>query len=684
MKKLYMIALALLPVSGLFAQCNPGEVEVYIDVITDDYGYETYWELVPGGNGCGNGTIFMGGNAAVGCNGGGAQAQIPGGYGNNLTITEGPWCLVDGNTYDIEWVDDWGDDGLNFEVRIEGIPSYQFTGTGQGNTFPFLATIPDPYDCAIESINTFGYVGAGNIDVDATFINYGSATVNDIEVHYSIDNGPTFSQTLTGLTVAPYDSYNFIHNIVWNETVHGMYSLKVWTGDINGGNADTDLSNDDMTKQVEVGPSRINLVDQYLSGTPTLSVMGNSSDGVSVPRDLEFHPRLSIKQLWVINKSTENSGGTTVTFDNAGEGNQTSLLKQDGNAWHFMSLPTGIAFGENYNFATSPGVYDANHQGSGTPFTGPTLWSSDLAIYAEPSGGNGSHLDMLHVSPYSQGIAHEKDNVYWVVDGYSNDIVRYDFVDDHGPGNSYHGDAIIRRYNDVNIAKDPNDHIVSHSVLDKATGWLYIVDHGNDRILRLDVNTGTIGGTPSFGPFEGIVEYSYVTGYTWEEIVNTGLVEPSGIAHIDDRLLVTDHSNGDIIVYDVNNNFNEIGRIQTGAPGIMGIEIGPEGHIWYVNASTSEVVRLDMIGLGTGDLSLENQLTIHPNPSQGVITINSTVEMAGMEIVLTDVTGRIVHRENNLGSFTQTMDLSMLPNGVYTLTLASAKTMVSKRIILNK
>lgn len=58
------------------AQCRVGEVEVFIDVQTDAYGYETYWELLPSGNGCVNGTIFFGGNTAVGCNGGAATFYL--------------------------------------------------------------------------------------------------------------------------------------------------------------------------------------------------------------------------------------------------------------------------------------------------------------------------------------------------------------------------------------------------------------------------------------------------------------------------------------------------------------------------------------------------------------------------------------------------------------------------------
>ena len=95
-----------------------------------------------------------------------------------------------------------------------------------------------------------------------------------------------------------------------------------------------------------------------------------------------------------------------------------------------------------------------------------------------------------------QGIAHEAASVYWVTDGFNGDVTRNDFQDDHGPGNDDHTDAIIRRYTGFSITKDPNDHIVSHLVLDKATNWLYVVDHGADRVMRLDITTGTPAARP--------------------------------------------------------------------------------------------------------------------------------------------------------------------------------------------
>lgn len=104
MKKIFYL-LYLLPL-GFLTSNSFAQESVTMDVHTDDYGYEGYWEIVPTGNPCGTGTIATGGNVAVGCNGAGVQAQTPGGYGNNLTVSEGPWILTTGAQYDLIYTDD--------------------------------------------------------------------------------------------------------------------------------------------------------------------------------------------------------------------------------------------------------------------------------------------------------------------------------------------------------------------------------------------------------------------------------------------------------------------------------------------------------------------------------------------------------------------------------------------------
>lgn len=645
------------------AQCDADEVEVELTISTDDWGYEVYWEVVPEGNNCGDGTVASGGNTAVGCNGGGAQDQAPGGYGNNDEIVEGPWCLVEGESYTLIYVDDYGDGGADFSVNIENFPLYNYTGTGDGNSWTFVAQGPSERDAAVTNVVSYGYATVSVTPAIFEVTNYGSTTITSVSLHYNVGGAQQVTESFESVNILPFESelVTFDDNL---NLSYGSNIVEVNIESVNGQN-DENPSNDFFEKELILGNPIPNLVDGYLNTDVSISVI-NDGANVDTPRDLDFHPTLTNFELWIINKGTENSGGSTIRFENAGFPNQTYEEEQDGNAWHFMSLPTAIAFGENENFGTSPGVYDANHDG-GQPFTGPSLWSSVDEIYAEPSGGNGSHLDMLHVSPYSQGMAHEVDNVYWVVDGNSNDIVRYDFADDHGPGNSFHGDAIIYRYADFEIAKDPNNHIVSHCVLDKSSNWLYVVDHGNARVLRMDITTGTIAGVPTFGPFEAVDEYNYVTGYTWEVIIDQDLVEPAGIDVVGNRLLVSDHATGEVVIYDMDNSFEELGRVATGDPGIMGIKVGPWGRIWFVNATTDEVGIIEGNPLIVDDKEVNLNFSVYPNPASDVL--NVSFEATPIQYRISSLQGDLVSQKRIKSSTQLQLDVRSLSAGTYILTI---------------
>lgn len=321
----------------------------------------------------------------------------------------------------------------------------------------------------------------------------------------------------------------------------------------------------------------------------TFTVIGTAADGLDVVRDLAFNPGAP-DQLWTFNML---SHGTVIFFDPGGAA-QTSEVRIDAYGQHFMAYVSSAAFGDNGNFATCQESRNEWNVGPQAPddFMGPSLWPADLDIFARvgqefpPGAQEGSHLDMLHQSPLCMGIAHDRDNVYWAMDGKRGTIVRYDFQADHGPGGGDHSDGIITRYTDITVTRLEN--VPGHMALDHATGMLYIADAGGGRVMRLDTATGTsIGKLP--GDWDG-AEYTGVEGAEYTLVV-AGLDEPSGLALHDGRLFVSEHGTGDIIAFDLDGR--EQGRLRTPARRIMGITIGPAGDLWYADAGANEVVRVD-------------------------------------------------------------------------------------------
>jgi hypothetical protein len=584
--------------------------------------------------------------------------------------------LTTGESYVILSRDSYGDGGVGIVVNVESYPMYEFSASSTYETFYFDATPPPGLDGDLEHVEIPSYVYMGGVEVSGMVKNSGTSTINSMDCFYSIDGVVQGSFNFSGINLEPFTETTYSHPQLWFPEQPGEYEFDLWIQNINQQGPDSLPSNDHATKSIIVKPPRPNIIPSYISTTNSFEFEGivNASNQVLQPRDLDFHQN---GNLWVVNNGTEFSGGSTVKVTSPGESGQSSIWQQDASADHFMSLPSGIAFSNEDNFATSPSVFDANHNG-GQPFTGPTLWSSDPLIYAQPSGGNGSHLDMLHESPEALGIAFETDNAYWVYDSYNKDIVRYDFSSDHGPGNSDHGDGKIWRYQGMGL-DHINTSISSHLELDDDNRWLYFVDGGNQRVLRLDITTGTLGGEPSWGPHEDLDVYRTVVGYTWEEVVTTGLVEPSGIEVIDDHLVVTDYSNGDIIFYDISNMpAVELGRVETGDPGIMGVVLGPEGKVWYCNKLLNTVVKVDpstvIVNVNEFYASDENLIiSIYPNPSSDIITVEINEHRASDIIEIIDGEGRVIDK---IRASSNLMDIEIqdLVPGIYFIRIEGAST----------
>jgi hypothetical protein len=171
MKKNFLICLILYVSAGsVAAQCGNGEV--YMTVVAnsyDIYGEESYWELVPAGNGCGNATILSGGSEEVGCAGNGPTGEngIPD-FGSEPISG----CVSENQLVDLVWVDWYGDGGLSFDVYLNGYHSHSFWGEGGGNTWTINPSediaMPD-YDsaCGAEQIAPNGAMVTLNTEICA-------------------------------------------------------------------------------------------------------------------------------------------------------------------------------------------------------------------------------------------------------------------------------------------------------------------------------------------------------------------------------------------------------------------------------------------------------------------------------------------------------------------------------------
>jgi len=309
----------------------------------------------------------------------------------------------------------------------------------------------------------------------------------------------------------------------------------------------------------------------------------NERDGLNHPTDLELQPQ-NRDELWVTN---HDDSSITIAFGLGSADQRAEKRNAPGNT-HFLPLPMSLAFGD----ATMATIHaeDAITQPT-TPadFMGPSLWSSNADEF---DGGQPSHLDMLHNSPGSTGIAWDTGNVFWVFDGFHSSITRYDFARDHGPGQDDHSDGIVQRMLEGEMNSVAG--VASHMALDHDTGLLYIADTGNSRIAVLDTATGEAGSS-IFPNYDGSRQ-TKMTGCEMSELVVSDgeeffLQKPAGLALHDDKVFISDWESGEVQAF--SKDGEPLGYLQTGLKAsIMGIEFDDEGRLLVVDSEGNRVLRL--------------------------------------------------------------------------------------------
>ena len=315
------------------------------------------------------------------------------------------------------------------------------------------------------------------------------------------------------------------------------------------------------------------------------------SDGLSHPRDLEFDPDTP-DQLWIVDRDWD---GNIVLFE-AGTDTQRVERLRDMAASHFMDEVSSIAFSNQRSFATCQESRNGMDGEMLFPndFMGPVLWSSDLMIHcrvnqAQGFGGlNGSHLDMLHQSPLCMGIAHQDAHIFFVADGTNDHIVRYDFQEPHIPGGDDHSDGRVSRYPELSFTRVPD--IPSH--MQVVGDELFYVDTGAGMVRVADITTG-VHHEDLIPQNEPLELFNTIKGVRHYDLIE-GLDTPSGLVVTEDHIFVSLPRSGEIIAFD--REGTELERFSTGKPGVMGLAVGPQGRIWYVNAYEGTVNWIDASG----------------------------------------------------------------------------------------
>jgi hypothetical protein len=129
-------------------------MEIILEIQTDSWGYELYWEIDTASSACGSTPIWSGGNTNVGCNGGGLQTATPadpGVYPDGATIIDTLGCYTADSCLTIHLIDDYGDGGNSVQISgdIASHVIYSLTPAGSKDSADFCLTPAPLYNSGL-------------------------------------------------------------------------------------------------------------------------------------------------------------------------------------------------------------------------------------------------------------------------------------------------------------------------------------------------------------------------------------------------------------------------------------------------------------------------------------------------------------------------------------------------------
>jgi photosystem II stability/assembly factor-like uncharacterized protein len=194
------------------------------------------------------------------------------------------------------------------------------------------------------------------------------------------------------------------------------------------------------------------------------------------------------------------------------------------------------------------------------------------------------------------------------------------------------------------------------------------IDFELDRFAFSDANKGllmTYDPVKLFNTVDG--------GATWNEVIKTGMLYNENIAYIPGTSIVVSTSSANPIgsSYSTDDGVTwiPIDGIAHGTLAFLNSSFGFSGG-FNTNATTGGVFKFTGIPLKAPSFDLKNQITAYPNPTNGILNINSENSLI-KEASIFDLLGRKVYKPKFSVLNNVTLDLHSLQTGAYILKVTS-------------
>ncbi|GMH84930.1 hypothetical protein TrST_g12806 [Triparma strigata] len=380
------------------------------------------------------------------------------------------------------------------------------------------------------------------------------------------------------------------------------------------------------------------------------------------PMDVAFHPSPGT-HLTALSESRSfpvlgveawvaNSGNHSISIiPGINTPSMTTISRRDRGYYHYNTNIAAISFNDvsdsgrtedkdTFGYFATCQNNPNNYLGTKEPnfFMGPSLYDSRpnnrniVNLAGDPCGDDEVcfflHADMLHEAPNCVGIVHDPElntaygSVFYQIDGWNEQLVRFDFQQPHGPGSMQHAVASVRRFPEVPIKPSLKHH--AGMAIDAATGLLYFSSYEDNSVIVMDTQSGSNARTarseyPIFSSRLPSFEYSIYECADYK--IYASVTQPTGLTISGDRLYVASGGNA-VRVFDLK-TASLLFTISTGDyENVQGLTTGPDGKIYFVDSSSNALVALSHTVENCASLTVPNSaysdfISSHSLPIKG-------------------------------------------------------------------
>ena len=311
-----------------------GDANITVEVSTDAQGGQA-WEIV---------------------NANGDVIASHGAYQWNITETT-TVCLMANDCYTFNWT---GGTSNDVTVSYNGSQVDSRTATGAYSLYAIGGNC-SAIDARLQALTFPGFTMPNtNVNITGTVKNVGTDPITSFDVDYTIDGGASVgTYSVTGQNITTGNTYDFTHDIVFNESTEQVYSIEVTISNVNGG-TDGNTADNVLSSNINVNSSqlgRVVLIEQFTTEQcPNCPPVLAYIEGI-----YDTDPNCIML--------THHSGYYTDFLTNQLHGDMLDFYNDGGSTY----APAGM-FDRAYD--------GGDHDGDGTTDPGPVFWDGD------PYGGN--------------------------------------------------------------------------------------------------------------------------------------------------------------------------------------------------------------------------------------------------------------------------------------------------------